>query len=124
MRFARIENGRAVEIVETPDAEAIAAAYHPDLVFVPCGEADAGWSYDGAKFSPPSPDPDAVLKNVAAAVQGRIDEVRVIAMDYFAAGKPVPKSWVDYRAALIAIRDNPPKTGKGFKWPDVPSVWP
>lgn len=57
MRYARIDNDVAVEIVDLPDDLVVAQCYHPSLTFVPAGTAEIGWVYDDGEFSAPPPPP-------------------------------------------------------------------
>ena len=55
MRYAQIENGRVVNIVEADDA--FVHAIHDDendgREFVEAGDAGIGWLHDGQDFAPP-----------------------------------------------------------------------
>ncbi len=55
-KFARVENGTAVEIIAVPDGQEITDLFHPDFVatcFACSEEVVAGWLYDGNVFSAP-----------------------------------------------------------------------
>ena len=50
-RYARIDEGLVVEIIET-DLD-ITTLYHPALIWVPCdNNVQYGWSWDGQIFIP------------------------------------------------------------------------
>lgn len=55
MLYARIHDGKVVEIGDFPSIE---GRFTPDMVWVPCSpEVRDGWLYDGSSFSPPPPPP-------------------------------------------------------------------
>jgi len=56
-KFARIQNGRVVEVFTHPTD--ISSMFHPSLVWVDVSslhiDVAEGWSYDGTAFLPPTP---------------------------------------------------------------------
>ena len=123
MRFARIESGLVVEIVEAAGPAQIADRYHADLHFLPCGvDVQVGWVADGGALRPPPRDAGLFARNIALASAVKLEECRAAALDCAAAGVAVPKEWIAYRADIVAIRDGAPQE-RGFVWPSAPE-WP
>lgn len=62
-KFARIQDGRVVELSNAPTD--ISTMFHPALVWVDVssenGNIAEGWAYDGSVFSPPSPSQPVML---------------------------------------------------------------
>lgn len=68
MLYARIHDGKVVEIGDFPSIE---GRFTPDMVWVPClPEVREGWLYDGSSFSPPPPPPrEEIRERMRAAIK-------------------------------------------------------
>lgn len=141
MKLMRLEGDRVAEIVDVPDrvTEMVAPAtgtdpatyaerparpddfFHPDLGFVPHETgAEVGMTRTKNGWAIPDTDPEILARSIAAIAEARLRRIRAVALDFYAAGEVMPKAWVDYRQAITTIRDNPPRTDKGFTWPVAP----
>lgn len=66
MRWALIESGHVVNVVEQDDEPQI------DGQWVACGDACPGWTYDGSAFAPPPAPPTPALVPVVSMRQARL----------------------------------------------------
>lgn len=76
MRFARIDNGIAAEIVDLAAGQTPDALFHPEIAaqFVEAtNEAAPGWRYSDGVFSAPEPLPVADLAAIKTALKQQID---------------------------------------------------
>lgn len=104
-RYARIENGVVVEIIDAQDA--LDLCFHPKIVKAsrPCGhDVAVGWVWDGATFAPP-PAPIVDLVAYAASLRWQ-REIAGILVD----GVPIAtddRSKVMITGARVAALSNP-----------------
>jgi hypothetical protein len=74
--FARLENGRVVEVILPPDGLSLDDMLHPDLagLFVACPDhVQAGWVHENGEFAPPPAISVPDLSAFKAALKSQID---------------------------------------------------
>jgi hypothetical protein len=73
MRYARLEESKVREILET-DGD-IKKMFHPELIWVPCSsEVREGWVWNGATFTAPTL-PSPTQADYVNTIQGHLDDV-------------------------------------------------
>lgn len=126
MKFARIENGVAVEIVDLADEATLAERYHPDLAATFRSAPDYvahGWVVEGDSLAPP-PEPEPDFEALWAALR-RERNRRLTLSDWTqiadaSLDQTSRDAWAAYRQAL---RDLPEQTEdpRQVAWPAPPA---
>ncbi|MDR1396992.1 MAG: phage tail assembly chaperone [Desulfarculales bacterium] len=123
MRYARVDNGVVLEIIEVPEGLTIGKIFPPAFVSkcVPCdADVSQGCVYDGAAFSPPPP-PEP--EDLASAARARRDFL-LLSSDWTQLPDSqllpdVRAAWAEYRQALRDISEQPGWPGT-IDWPAEP----
>lgn len=118
MKFARIDDGKAVEFFET-DGD-ITTMFHPDMVWVLATEdAKIGSPYSDGVFSAPPGPPPVTAMQARAQRDALLDSTDWTQLPDVS--EAVAAQWISYRQAL---RDVPTQSGfpTSIDWPEVPSA--
>jgi hypothetical protein len=119
-RYARIDGGRVVEIVELPSGVTPAEAFHPDIAATLQTAAEdiaEGWTFDGAFAPPPPPRPltGDELAALKAALRAGIDaEAELQRLRYITAGAGQAMTYARKTAEAKAASIDPAPTGKAY----------
>jgi hypothetical protein len=121
MKFARVQNGKIMEIVEVDGLLDLRNRYHPELVFERCPDtAKEGWIKTSKGFEPPVVSPIEYRNSVLLKIDILLAQIREKALEYMMDGKVFPKDWQDYRARLLEMKSSPPEGN--IEWPKSPDA--
>jgi hypothetical protein len=121
MKFARVLNGKIMELIEVEGLSDLRNKYHPDLVFERCpDEAKEGWMKTSKGFEPPVISPTEYKNAVLLKIDILLAQIREKALECMMDGKVFPKDWQDYRAKLLEMKSSPPEGN--IEWPRSPDA--